>query len=178
MMARIVRDFGLTPLREVSLVGTLAIAGVWWWGGPPWQGLLTALVGMVGCGGTIWLVRIFASAALGKEAMGFGDVTLMMMIGTFVGWQAGVLIFFLAPFAALVLGVAQLVLGRGDALPYGPFLCLATALVVVRWGEFWSYTAPLFAAGWLVPIVLVVCLMLCGAMLAVWSLIKRALGAL
>jgi hypothetical protein len=70
------------------------------------------------------------------------------------------------------------VLGRGDALPYGPFLCLATALVVVRWGEFWSYTAPLFAAGWLVPIVLVVCLMLCGAMLAVWSLIKRALGAL
>ena len=59
--------------------------------------------------------------------MGFGDVTLMMMVGAFLGWQAGVVIFFLAPFAGLVVGVLQLVLRRDDEIPYGPFLCLAHA---------------------------------------------------
>ncbi len=178
VLARVVREFGRTPIREVAIVGTVFITCVWWWGGAAWLGLLTSLVGMIACGGTIWLIRIFASAALGKEAMGFGDVTLMMMVGTFVGWQAGVLIFFLAPFAALLLGIAQLLAGRGDALPYGPFLCLGTAVVIVRWGDLWNYTDPLFSAGWFVPIVLVVCLALCGVMLSVWSLLKRAmLGA-
>ena len=33
--------------------------------------------------------------------MGFGDVTLMGMIGAFLGWQAAVLTFFLAPFFGL-----------------------------------------------------------------------------
>ena len=33
--------------------------------------------------------------------MGFGDVTLMAMIGAFLGWQAAVLTFFLAPFFGL-----------------------------------------------------------------------------
>ena len=33
--------------------------------------------------------------------MGFGDVNLMGMIGAFMGWQAAVLTFFLAPFFGL-----------------------------------------------------------------------------
>ena len=64
-----------------------------------WAGLLTALVGLVGSGGIVWAVRLIGTAALRREAMGFGDVTLMMMIGTFLGWQACLIAFFLAPFA-------------------------------------------------------------------------------
>ena len=89
--ARVMRDWWMFPLREITFIGSLSLTAVWWWGGGAWLGLLTALVGLVGSGGTVWLIRIFAGVALRKEAMGFGDVLLMMMIGTFVGWQAGIL---------------------------------------------------------------------------------------
>ncbi len=175
--ARIGRDWWTRPLREVTFVGTLLLVAVWWWGGAAWVGLLTSLVGLVGSGGTVWLIRIFAGAALRREAMGFGDVLLMMMVGTFIGWQAGVLVFFLAPFAALVFGVLQLLLRRDDELPYGPFLCAATVAILVRWDVVWLRVERLFEVPWLVPAVLLVCLVLCGAILAVWQEIKtRLLG--
>ena len=62
-----------------------------------WAALLTALVGMAAGGGMIWIVRVIGAATLGREAMGFGDVTLMSMIGAFVGWQGSLIVFFLAP---------------------------------------------------------------------------------
>ncbi len=63
------------------------------------MGLFTALLGLVGSGGIVWAVRLIGTAALRREAMGFGDVTLMMMVGTFLGWQACLIAFFISPFA-------------------------------------------------------------------------------
>lgn len=174
-LARVGRDWWSFPLREITLAGTLAVAAVWWWGGAAWVGLLSALVGLAGSGGVVWLIRIFASAALRREAMGFGDVLLMMMVGTLIGWQAGVIVFFLAPFAALLFGLVQLLLRRGDVLPYGPFLCAATLFVIIRWDAIWMNVRDLFGVPWLVPAVLVLCLVLCGAILTVWQAIKTAL---
>ena len=48
---------------------------------PHWAALFSALVGLAAGGGLIWIVRIIGSAVLRREAMGFGDVTLMAMIG-------------------------------------------------------------------------------------------------
>ena len=102
--------------------------GCWWrarsaivvrlaFGERPWAGLLTALVGLVGSGGIVWAVRLIGTAALRREAMGFGDVTLMMMVGTFLGWQACLIAFFLAPFAGLVIGIVQFISRRDDVIP-------------------------------------------------------------
>jgi prepilin signal peptidase PulO-like enzyme (type II secretory pathway) len=177
LLRRVARSLTTSPLREMLIVGSLLIGMVWFAGGAAWQGLLTALVGMAVSGGVVWAVRIVASKALGKEAMGFGDVTLMMMIGAYLGWQAGLLVFFLAPFAGLVVGVTQWVLRRDDEIPYGPFLCLAASAVVVGWGTLWSRSEALFALGPVVPAVLVVCLVLLGVILAVWRWVKvRLLG--
>lgn len=173
---RVLRELMRPPLGVIALVGTLAILLVWWSGGTYWIGLLTALLGMIVTGSLVWVVRIVGSAALGKEAMGFGDVTLMMMIGTFVGWQAGVVIFFVAPFAALLFGVIQLVLKRDDVIPYGPFLCLGTLAVIVAWPKFWSPgLQAIFSLGWLMPVVLLVSFALLGILLAIWQQIKMAL---
>jgi prepilin signal peptidase PulO-like enzyme (type II secretory pathway) len=174
--ARVWREFRRPPLAWLVTYGMVTICMLWLVGGPARRtGLVTALVGLAASGGIVWAVRLIGTAALKREAMGFGDVTLMMMIGTFLGWQACLILFFLAPFAGLIVGLMQFVLRRDDVIPYGPFLCLAAAVVVVAWAPIWNWARPMFELGWLVPIVLVVCLVLLGLVLAIWQVIKGLL---
>lgn len=175
VLRRVSRTLRMTPLREILIAGTLWIATVWSTGGDAWVGLMTSLVGMALSGGMIWAVRIVGSTALGKEAMGFGDVTLMMMVGAFIGWQAGLMTFFLAPFAGIVIGILQLVLRHDDVIPYGPFLCLGTAFVVVQWNELWARSEAIFSHGTLLPAVLIIGLILMGVLLGIWRVIKTQL---
>jgi prepilin signal peptidase PulO-like enzyme (type II secretory pathway) len=175
IISRLRREFTRPPLLWLWLVGTAAVFGVWAIGGGAWSGLLTALLGLVGSGLVVWAVRLVGTLALRREAMGFGDVTLMMMIGTFLGWQACLILFFLAPFAALVIGIMQFVAHRDDQIPYGPFLCMAAIGVIVAWAPIWIWAQPMFAMGGLVPAVLVVCLALLGVMLMLWRMIKTVL---
>lgn len=157
--------------------GAAAIGEVWWLSGPNWVGLSTSLIGMAVGGGLIWAVRIVASMALGREAMGFGDVTLMAMIGALLGWQACLAIFFFAPFPALIVGLLRLALGGEREIPFGPFLCLAALGVMTFWQPIWRGTAgypglaqllysqafwpfgdlprPFNGPGWLVPEMLI-----------------------
>src|SRR5690606_27443358 len=46
-----------------------------------WFGFITGLVGAIVGAGVTWLIRALLSWAFGREAMGFGDVILMAMIG-------------------------------------------------------------------------------------------------
>ena len=175
VLRRVGRELTRAPLAVFAWPGSLLVAAVWWWGGAAWVGLLTSLLGLAVSGGLVWGVRIAGSAALNREAMGFGDVTLMMMVGTFLGWQAGIIIFFLAPFAGLVVGIAQFISKSDDVIPYGPFLCLGALFVIVRWADVWNHSQFAFQAGWLMPAVLIVCIVLLGLMLAVWQQIKMKL---
>jgi leader peptidase (prepilin peptidase)/N-methyltransferase len=179
LAARSLRELLRPRSALIGLIGFAAIAGVWYRGGESWLGLLTALVGMVGGGAMVWAVRIVGSAALRKEAMGFGDVTLMMMIGAFLGWQPTIFIFFMAPFAGLLIGVAQMILRRDDVIPYGPFLCLAATAVTVWWAWFWNQDPhgfqAIFELGWLLPMVLALGVVMLGAMLVIWRNIKEAM---
>ncbi|HEX6963707.1 MAG TPA: A24 family peptidase [Lacipirellula sp.] len=178
VMARVARELARPPILLIALAGAAVIIGVWYLGGPSWVGLLTALAGMIGGSAMVWAVRIVGSAALRREAMGFGDVTLMMMIGAFLGWQPCIFIFFIAPFAGLVAGILQIVLRRDDVIPYGPFLCLAALVVMVYWGGLWN-AAPgsmqaFFDFPWLVPGMLAFGVLMLGGMLAIWRMVKES----
>jgi leader peptidase (prepilin peptidase) / N-methyltransferase len=172
---RVARELTRPPLGLIAWVGAALVLGVWWWGGGAWLGLLSGLIGLAASGMVVWVVRIVASQALQREAMGFGDVTLMMMIGAFLGWQACVVVFFVAPFAGLVVGIVQAVTKRDDVIPYGPFLCLGTLAVIVGWASVWNHVEFAFQFGWLVPAVLAVCFALLGILLAIWQQIKNLL---
>jgi prepilin signal peptidase PulO-like enzyme (type II secretory pathway) len=176
--ASIVRHPTCRYILALAIVGSAAIFGVWCGtnrGSPHWQGLLSALVGMVFAGGLVWGVRIIGSRVLAKEAMGFGDVTLMAMIGTFVGWQPALIIFFLAPLAGLAIAVTQWLLTRRKDIAYGPFLSLGTLILIVWWGPIWNrWGWPVFRlGGWWIIAVLAVCLLLMGGMLGMWRAVTE-----
>ncbi len=160
----------------VAVLAVVTICLTWKFGNPPavlqlarqadrWNSLFTALVGVAAGGGIVWAVRIIGSHAMGQEAMGFGDVTLMAMIGAFLGWQATLIIFFLAPFAALFISVTQWLLTRRRDIAFGPYLCLGACYLVVDWAGMWGRSKQIFELGMFVPGMLAVGLALMGIML-------------
>jgi len=111
-----------------------------------WEALLSSLFG-IGLGGVlVWGFRIVAHWAMGQEALGFGDVTLMAMIGSFFGWQIVWLAFFLAPFFGLVFVVIVWIITRDNATPFGPYLCTATLYCILDWVNLWEW-----CSGWFLP---------------------------
>ena len=103
-----------------------------------WHSLYTSLVGLAFAGGLVWGVRIGGYLGLRKEAMGFGDVTLMTMIGVALGWQASLLVFFLSPATAVIVAVTQFVITRRQDIAFGPYLSLAAVVVIVWWVALWE----------------------------------------
>ena len=108
------------------------------WGGL-WSGVIGALAGSgviygVGAAGTL-LFRRKLKAIGEEEAMGFGDVKLMAMVGAVIGWQKVLLVnLVLAPVMGAVVGLALKMRNGRDIIPFGPFLALGT-LIAVFWGD-------------------------------------------
>ncbi len=154
--ARLLRERASAYCAILGAVGTCFIAMVWWFEPLRWLGLMTSLIGLAAGGVIVWLTRIIGTWALGREAMGFGDVTLMAMIGSFVGWQPAVLIFFSAPAAAILVGGLQWLVRRESSLPYGPYLCLSTVVVTAAWSDVWRRVEAHFSVAGLIPTVMAV----------------------
>lgn len=157
----------------IALAGGGGIVATWLTGAPHWTGLVTALVGLAVAAGIIWSVRAGASLALGREAMGFGDVTLMAMAGAWLGWQACVLACVLAVFIGLAHGLMQLVRHSESELPFGPSLCLALAVVVIAWRPLWDAAAPQFEDPAVMAVVVAFVILMTAATLAVWARLRR-----
>jgi leader peptidase (prepilin peptidase) / N-methyltransferase len=140
-----------------------------------WPYLLSSVLGLACAAGVTWAVRVTASWTLGVEALGFGDVTLMAMIGTFAGWQPSIIIFFLAPVMAVLIVLIQFLVTRDPATPFGPYLCAAAVVMFLFWDRIWNgWGVGLFALGWWILIIMAVCIVIMGAMLWIWRLLKQA----
>jgi leader peptidase (prepilin peptidase)/N-methyltransferase len=143
---------------------------------PHLHGLAVSLAGLLVGGGMVWVVRIIGAGVLRKEAMGFGDVVLMAMIGSFLGWQPTVVVFFLAPVCAIVVVAAGWLFRRDKEIPYGPYLSLAAVIVILDWKQVWPVAERIFHLGPLIPVMglfMAVSLFLC---LHAMQLVKRMLG--
>ena len=95
------------------------------------DGLIGAAIGAIASGVMVFLIGLFGQLVFQREALGFGDVMLMAMIGAFFGWKVVVTGFFLGSFLGLLYGLPLLLLKGEHAMPYGPFLSLGTVLTLV-----------------------------------------------
>jgi leader peptidase (prepilin peptidase)/N-methyltransferase len=96
-----------------------------------------ALLGAVVGGGFLLLVYGAYRLIRKKEGLGMGDVTMMLMVGAFLGWPRTLLVLILASFSGALFGV-YLIVRKGKnvqfALPFGTFIAPA-AFVAMLWGE-------------------------------------------
>lgn len=94
------------------------------------DGLLFSLLGIAVGLGLTFFIRVAAQLVFRKEAMGFGDVKFMGMIGAFLGWKGAMLTFFVGCLVGAVGGMIHRWL-TGDAyVPFGPFLAIGACAVL------------------------------------------------
>ncbi|HEY3885806.1 MAG TPA: prepilin peptidase [Vicinamibacterales bacterium] len=93
---------------------------------PP--GLLMALAGAAAGGATLWLIIELWLRLRGVEAMGFGDVKMLAMVGAFLGLKLVILTFVLSSIIGGIIGAALMATrraGLSTALPYGTMIAVA-----------------------------------------------------
>lgn len=169
-----IRRHAFNKVHFPILIGIVAAAILTWSfaSEESWQAFFSAVCGMAFGGLLIWLVRVFAGAALKVEAMGFGDVTLMCMIGAYVGWQPIVIIFFLAPLIACLFALVRFIITGDNYLAFGPYLCIGTLIVLINWSSIWDNNSNMLILGWWLPVIFLSLPVLLGLILMVWKWIK------
>ncbi len=143
---------------------------------PHVHGFLVSVVGLIAGGGIVWLVRVIGAFVLRREAMGFGDVVLMAMIGSVLGWQPVLVVFFAAPMLAIGVALLSLVLRRRDEIPYGPWLSLAALLLLVLWNSVWPMAERIFDMGPFLLLMGAAMTVMLYATLHLMQLVRRMLG--
>ena len=94
--------------------------------------LLNSFKGFVLGGGLFYAIAIIS-----RGGMGGGDIKLIAMVGSFLGWKNVLLTIFLGSFFGSIAGIALIILkkkNRKDMVPFGPFLSLG-AIVSIFFGR-------------------------------------------
>lgn len=102
-----------------------------------WHSLIKSLLGAFVGGGSLFLIAIAGEKILKKEAMGMGDVKLLAMMGSFIGWKWVLFTIFTSSLLGTIGGVALIIFGKTDIkgkIPFGPYLAMG-ALVSLFFGE-------------------------------------------
>ena len=97
-------------------------------------GLIYSIAGLLTGGVIIYATGLIGKLIFKKDAMGGGDVKFLAMIGAFLGYKQVLLIYFLAPFFGSAVGIFMKLKYKAEIIPYGPYLSLASFIVII-WGH-------------------------------------------
>lgn len=119
---------------KVTPISGLEFAGL-----SPWMiSLAGALFGAVIGGGSLWAIGVLWKVLRKVDAMGLGDVKLLLGIGALLGWRLTLLTIFLGAFSGAIAGVGMLLKTKNKDLqtqiPFGIFLGIG-AIVSLLFGE-------------------------------------------
>ena len=94
-------------------------------------------LGLLVGGGSLWFIAWAYHLITHKEGMGGGDIKLLAMIGTIVGWQGVILTIFISSAVGTLVGMT-VILFKGKnmkfAVPFGPFLSIG-AITYIFFGQ-------------------------------------------
>ncbi len=138
IFATVLLGAGLTDLEGMVIPDRLILLGlISGLGFPllqprPWQALAAAMLGGLGVAGTVLLMVLILEALWKKEAMGGGDIKLLLVTGIHLGLGGNILCLLLACIFGIILALAA---GkRKQPLAWAPAIALA-AWVTALWGE-------------------------------------------
>jgi leader peptidase (prepilin peptidase)/N-methyltransferase len=103
-------------------------------------GYKASVIGFLTGGGLFYAV-----AVLSRGGMGGGDIKMMAMVGSFMGWKGALLTTFLGSLTGAAIGIFLMVFkgkGRKTKIPFGPFLALG-AIITLFYGQeifFWYFS--------------------------------------
>ena len=97
---------------------------------------IVSVAGIAAGAGVIWSLGAVGSKVFGKQAMGFGDVKYLGMIGGAVGPAGAVLTLVVAAFVGSVAGIVRVIATRDRYIPFGPFLAIGGYFALVHGHEF------------------------------------------
>ena len=94
----------------------------------------------------LWGMGWLFSKVFRKDALGFGDVKLMGAVGAFFGPTAVLFVLIVSSVVGSVVGIALIARGKAKlggftAVPYGPFIAVATLT--------WMFWGPQLVAGYI-----------------------------
>jgi leader peptidase (prepilin peptidase)/N-methyltransferase len=95
-------------------------------------GFVNSLIGLLAGGVTFYLIAI-----LSRGGMGGGDVKMMAMVGSFMGWKGVFLTTLVGSLTGSLIGIGLIIFkgkGRKTKIPFGPFLALGS-LVALFFGR-------------------------------------------
>lgn len=107
---------------------------------------IDAFLGIMIGAGSLYFVAVYYEALTGREGMGGGDVNLLAMLGAFLGWKSLLFILLVSSLLGAVIGLALILFKGKDmkyAVPFGPFLCLAS-LLYLFFGNAWIRMIAMF----------------------------------
>ena len=118
-----------TQIIPDGLVGVIAVSGVLY-------NLLYAPQGVVDIllGGAVGFAVMMLIFIISRGGMGGGDVKLSGAVGLWLGVEGTLLFLLLAFIMGGIISILLLVIGvksKGDAIPFGPFLCFAAFVTVL-----------------------------------------------
>jgi len=121
---RIIPDVISLPGIPLGVLAALAL---------PSMTFKSSVLGLLVGGGSLLLVAWVYSLITRKEGMGGGDIKILAMIGTIIGWKGVIFTIFAASFIGTLAGAVIILRTRKNlklAIPFGPFLSLATVIYI------------------------------------------------
>lgn len=95
----------------------------------PGLDFIASLMGVIAGALLIWLIRFCGQYVFAQEAMGFGDLKLMALIGAMTGVDGVLWTLAMAALLGSVVGIVRYLLTGDRQLPFGPFLIAAGGAV-------------------------------------------------